>query len=334
MPCDWESVWYGPLNARQVALRLALAPLSGLYAIGSRAWHALWDFGLRRPVEIDGAYIVSVGALTVGGAGKTPVVMMLAQRALAAGHEVAVVTRGYGRASKQSMHFDSTNLPPVAQVGDEPLLIARTCVGAKIWVGADRVASARGAVAAGASVLILDDGFQARHLRRDVDVLVDGGVGNGWPLPAGPMRELESGRSKSALRWGRHARQGRVQSEAVAVSVRLPDGSHMEAKELFGMRVFALAAIARPRKFLGMLESLGAQVVGRAFFSDHHTFTAAQLDEVWEAANRLEATVISTEKDLQRIARSVHVLIMREVLISGGQLPDLLARLSTPRTLP
>ncbi len=220
---SWEARWYGPRRA----LTWALLPASWVYGLGSRLWHLAWDSGLRRPVKLEGAQVISVGNLVVGGAGKTPVVILLAQEALARGQRVAVLTRGYGRAGRAPRRFDATALPPVDEVGDEPRLIARRCPGVTVWVGADRVESARQAVAAGAQVLLLDDGFQHRRLARDVDLLLDGGDDNGLLLPAGPLREPATARRRATEVW----RRG-VDVHFEVTGVRPPGGAALPETEL------------------------------------------------------------------------------------------------------
>src|SRR6185436_15940539 len=135
---------------------------------------------------------------------KTPVVIFLAELAARAGKKVAVLSRGYGRASRADVRFDAANLLPASEVGDEPRLIAQRCPEATVWVGRDRAALARQARDAGAEVLLLDDGMQHRRLARDVDIVVvdaAAGFGNGRLLPAGPLREPLSQLSRASFVW-------------------------------------------------------------------------------------------------------------------------------------
>lgn len=297
----WEAHWYG----RRTALAQALRPVSWLYGAGARAWHLAWDLGLRRPVTLDGVQVISVGNLVVGGAGKTPVVILLAQEALAAGRRVAVLSRGYGRRADEPRHFDATALPPAEEVGDEPRLIARRCPGVTVWVGADRVANARRAVAAGAEVLILDDGFQHRRLARDVNVLLEGGDDNGLLLPAGPLREPRSARRRATEVW----RRG-LDVLFEATGVRTPVGEQLPVAALGGRRVVLLLGVARPGRVEETVKALGAQVVRTFAHADHHRFTDAEREAAAATAQREGAWLVTTEKDAERLPEgTAHVLL-------------------------
>lgn len=298
---NWEAHWYGPRSALAQALR----PVSWLYGAGARAWHLAWDLGLRRPVKLDGAQVISVGNLVVGGAGKTPVVILLAQEALAAGRRVAVLSRGYGRQDAEPRHFDASALPPVELVGDEPRLIARRCPGVTVWVGADRVANARRAVAAGAEVLILDDGFQHRRLARDVNVLLEGGDDNGLLLPAGPLREPGSARRRATEVW----RRG-LDVLFEATGVRTPVGEELPVASLRGQRVVLLLGVARPGRVEETVKALGAELVRTFAHGDHHRFTDAEREAAAATAEREGAWLVTTEKDAERLPEgTAHVLL-------------------------
>lgn len=306
--------WYGP----PTALTWLLAPLSLLYGLFVRAWHLLFDLGLRKPVRVEGAQVVSVGNLVVGGSGKTPVVIHLATEAARRGFRVAVLSRGYGRTSRAPRHFTAGALPPVTEVGDEPRLIARRCPTATVWVGADRVALARDAAAAGANLLILDDGFQHRRLARDVDLLVDGGVGNGWLLPAGPLREPASGRRRATHVWGRDGHAGDIEARHLVAKVRGPGGDLLS---LESRRVVLLLGVARPDLVERTTAGLGAVVVAVHAFPDHHVFTAAELARAAQESATHEALLVTTEKDAERLPEGVAHVLLLEVQVTKGELP-------------
>ncbi|MBS1149674.1 MAG: lpxK [Myxococcaceae bacterium] len=321
-----ERLWY-PQADRALSHALAtpgLAIASALFA-GAAAAHRLLSPG---PQTIEGARVVSIGNLNVGGAGKTPVVIFLAQLAQQHGKRVAVLSRGHGRASTRPLAFDATALPAEPECGDEPRLIAARCPGVRVFVGADRLASARAARAEGCDWLLLDDGFQHRRLARDVDlVVVDDEVlfGTGHRLPWGPLRESPAALSRASLVWRRAAADGSPRSPLhphelrAAHRVRAP-------QSLQGQRVLVLTGIARPSSVVQSAELLGARVVATRFFSDHHRFTAAQLAEVEAAARAHQAIVVTTEKDAQRLPAGFALALVVEIELLEGQ-PGLLAAL-------
>lgn len=306
--------WYGPPSA----LTWVLSPLALVYGGVVRAWHALFDLGLRRPVRIPGVTVVSVGNLVVGGAGKTPVVIHLAREARRRGFRVAVLSRGYGRSSRAPRCFSADDLPAVSEAGDEPRLIARRCPGVTVWVGADRVALAREAAAAGADLLILDDGFQHRRLARDIDVLVDAGTGNGWVLPAGPLREPLSGGRRATHVWGRDGRPGDVEARHVVRHLRRANG---ERVPLDGQRLVLLLGVARPDLVEQSVRARGAQIVDVHAYPDHHAFSAAELESARRAATAGGAELATTEKDAERLAPGVAAELELEVEVLKGELP-------------
>src|SRR6185295_19278764 len=198
----------------------------------------------------------------------------------AAGRRVFVLSRGYGRRSRTPFIFRASDAPSWEDAGDEPPLIARRCPDVTVMVGADRAALALEAAHRGAEVILLDDGFQHRRLHRDLVLLVvDGavGFGNGRLLPRGPLREPLSNLRRAGLIWLVESVDRPPPSfhvPVVRVRVRptaLLDASGTEAplESLRGRRVIALAAIARPQRFIAALESLGAEVVERRLLPDH-----------------------------------------------------------------
>lgn len=306
--------WYG----KPTLLTWLLAPLALVYGLLVRAWHLLFDAGLRKAVRVEGAQVVSVGNLVVGGAGKTPVVMHLANEGIRRGFKVAVLSRGYGRASRAVRSFTSAALPPVREVGDEPRLIARRCPGVTVFVGADRVALARAAVAQGNDLLILDDGFQHRRLARDFDVLVEAGLGNGWVLPAGPLREPASGRRRATHVWGRDGTEGHLQARHAITKVRSPNG---EPLSLEGKAVLLLLGVARPDLVEKSVAALGASIVGKHVHADHHVFTSFELAAARLEAEEKGALLVTTEKDAERLPERSACVLVLDVEVLKGELP-------------
>jgi tetraacyldisaccharide 4'-kinase len=288
-----------------------LAPLGA--AVAAVTARRIARPGWRAPVPV-----ICCGNVTVGGAGKTTLALNLVARLRARGVAVHVLLRGYGGAvaggDRGIRHGADGGLPrgvhrvapgdPAALVGDEALLLARV---APTWVGADRAASARAAVAAGAAVLLLDDGLQNPTLIKDLSLLVvDGasGFGNGHVLPAGPLREpvlAGAARCQAAVLIGTDATGAAVQLPVglPVLHARLEQGP--EIADLVGRPVVAFAGIARPEKFFDGLAQGGVSVVARRPFPDHYAYTMREIQDIVETAARLGATAVTTPKDAVRL---------------------------------
>lgn len=287
-------------RAPSLAGRLLLAPPAAVFRVLVGLRRGAYRLGLRRSRRLPVAVIV-VGNLTVGGGGKTPLVVHLVGALRAAGFRPGVVSRGYGGAGGAPRRVDGDSDPAVA--GDEPVLIARRC-GCPVAVGAGRAAA--GALLLGAcDVLVADDGLQHYRLARDIEIaVVDGeyGLGNGRLLPAGPLREPAS-RLRSvdfvAVRDGERA--GAWRYRVVPGAARRVDGGPGEQplSAWHGHRVHAVAGIGVPERFFGQLEDAGL-AVERHGFDDHHRFSAADL------AFGDAAPILMTEKDAVKCRRIAH----------------------------
>ncbi|KAB2915319.1 MAG: tetraacyldisaccharide 4'-kinase [Dechloromonas sp.] len=276
-----------------------LLPLSALFFLLSRLKRRL-----TRPQRLP-VPVVVVGNITVGGAGKTPLTLWLAQQLLAHGRRPGIVSRGYrGSADMpQPVMAGAT----AAEVGDEPLLLARRS-GVPVWVGRDRAAAGQALLVAHPEVdmLLCDDGLQHYRLARDVELAVfDGrGAGNAWLLPTGPLRESLSrlcevdavicnGPEDPRLPAGipRFAMQLRPAS-----FYRLDrPGDICQAAQLAGRPLHALAGIGDPGRFFRTLEGLGLSF-SRHPFADHHAYTAVDL------AFAADGVLLMTEKDAVKCA--------------------------------
>jgi tetraacyldisaccharide 4'-kinase len=287
-------------------------PLSLIYGWGARLYHARFDLApgmqFRSPVPV-----ISVGNLGVGGTGKTPTVIALAKLLsncapeLAEPQAIAVLSRGYGRLSKKLVEVQEDSRWEDA--GDEPLLIKRALPEAGVVVHSDRRLAAAYAVnRLNSKLLLLDDGFQHRVMGRDCDmVLLDGErpVGNGWMLPAGPLREPVSALERASIIVG----IGKDVSGAEAVArdfgkpflaaerrSNLPEGIDKS------FSVILLASIANTDYFEAYVAQSGVTVCGKVFFRDHHRYSEKDLERVYLQAKQSFAKVIlTTEKDLMRI---------------------------------
>ena len=300
-PAAIERIWFGRDSGARV-VRAALAPFAWLFAGGATVRGVLYDRGVlaSHPLALPA---VSVGNLTVGGTGKTPVAAEIVRRLQARGARPAVVLRGYG--------------------GDEPLVHARLNPDAAVVADADRVRAVRRAAERGATVVVLDDAFQHRRARRDADVvLVSADL---WPtdarraLPAGPWREPLRGLRRATLVvvTRKAAPDAAVAAAVAGCAAAAPDVpiavAHLVPGDLRtlagdaaqplaalrGRRVLAVSAIGDPAAFHAQLASAGASVIPRTF-ADHHAFTAADARALAGEAAHTDL-VVCTLKDAVKL---------------------------------
>ncbi len=289
-----------------------LAPFGRLYGQAGRLRRRLvrpW----RAPLPV-----ICVGNLTVGGAGKTPTVLALAEHLLAAGRRPHILTRGYGGRARGPLRVDPAQ-HDCALVGDEALLLAAV---APTWVARDRRTGALEAAHAGAECVLMDDGFQNPQLAPDLAfVVVDGsyGFGNRRLLPAGPLREpIEDGlaRADAAIRIGadRH-RVDRLLPQGLARIEAEICPAH-EAPILAGRRWLAFAGMGRPDKLFATLSAAGAVLVGCQRFADHHRYRRREIERLLARAERADALCITTAKDAVRLPPDLrsHVAVLPIVL--------------------
>ena len=323
-----QEIWYGPAWRS-----VPLWPLAWIFGLAVAARRGLYAVGLLRSARI-GVPVIVVGNLTVGGTGKTPVAAWLVRELTRRGHRVGVVLRGYGGRHSGRVRVAAAG-DDAAEVGDEALLHARN--GAHVVViGADRVTAARMAEQEGAQIVVCDDGLQHLHLARDYEiVVVDAvrGFGNGWLLPAGPMREparrLE--RADAVVLTRRGADDGsRVQpgrpfvAEArlsPGAAVNLLSGERRELAGFSGKRVHALAAVGNPQAFFAALRDAGLEVVPHPL-PDHATIDSGA------PPFPADATVLMTEKDAVKCARYARPgwwYVEFDLSVERGTARDLLA---------
>jgi tetraacyldisaccharide 4'-kinase len=260
---------------------------------------------------------VSVGNLSVGGSGKTPIVAHLARLLLEHGERPSILSRGYGRHRPQDgvtvVSDGAAVLAGIGSAGDEPLMLARGLPGVPVLVGASRYLSGRLAEERlGASVHLLDDGFQHLELRRDVDLLViDERDLDDQLVPVGRLREPLTAAAKAdavlvnSVDDSAAERIGRILGLSTCFRVErrlgLPHRVDGVSVPTTG-RVLAAAGIARPERFFADLAAAGWNVVGTIRFPDHHRFTNRDLKRLTAAARAADAIVMTTEKDAVRLA--------------------------------
>ncbi|MEM8569509.1 MAG: tetraacyldisaccharide 4'-kinase [Pseudomonadota bacterium] len=295
--------WFAPRNHFTLASRM-LAPLSWIWASATRR-----RIEGEAPVKLS-VPVICVGNLTLGGAGKTPTVIALLQELSARGHNVHAISRGHGGSLQGPVRVDPER-HSADKVGDEPLLLAMF---APVWVGRDRVAAGRAAVADGADVIVMDDGFQNPALHKDISlVVVDAGVGfgNGRVAPAGPLREpVVSGLARGDLLLviGGADDQARFHADWPEAQALPAISASLRPLEMgmawHGLRAFAFAGIARPEKFFASLKAEGAELVATRAFDDHAQFDQRILARIQSEANALGARLVTTEKDAVRLPPS------------------------------
>lgn len=293
--------WYQPAGP----LAWTLAPLGALYGLAGRLRMA-WG----KP-ERAGAPVICVGNLVAGGAGKTPVSIAVADALRARGVEPAFLTRGHGGRERGPLAVDLAR-HEAADVGDEALLLAAH---GPCWVARDRAAGARAAVAGGAQALVMDDGFQNPGLAKDLSlIVVDGGVGfgNGFLVPAGPLREPVArglARADAVVVVGEDKAgvAHRVGPRLPVLHARLEPAA--ETRALAGRAVLAFAGIGRPEKFFATLDSLGARVVDRIGFADHHPYRPEEIMALVDRAAMLSAELVTTAKDAARLPDPLRALV-------------------------
>jgi tetraacyldisaccharide 4'-kinase len=316
-------LWQRDLPLRLLPAWIGLAAAAGFYRAGTGARHLYWRM-MKRQARV---LTVSVGNLTVGGTGKTPFTLFLARRLQSRGLRVGIVSRGYHRARSKvraELVADSGGLKIAPEdAGDEPAMMAKSFTGpiavARRRLDGIELLSKLGPLDA----VILDDGFQHVRLDRDVDLVLvsdERGFGNGWILPAGPMREsiraigradaiivMNSGTGASAIPpsqmkklLARKVLHASVRPRALLV---IEHGVWLETPlGLGGRRVLAVSGLADPSAFYAMLRELDADLVGIFEYPDHHAYTNADWQAMVNAMRNAEI-VVTTEKDMVKLER-------------------------------
>jgi tetraacyldisaccharide 4'-kinase len=307
---------------------LVLAPLSYGFSLIARGRNQLYS---RRWLSVHRAApkVISVGNLTVGGTGKTPVVLWLAHALRARGYNVGILSRGYKGANTHApviVAAESQILATPEEAGDEPIMLARSFPGV-IVACRNRVAGLQLAREQfGVDILILDDGFQHRRLGRDIDILLfnsQNSLSNHWLLPAGPFREPLSAARRAdvvIITKGDVVQQGEIPTwlqrvfpyqqsiysgrlEPVAlVSAEQRQWRELPLTALSGKRILALAGIADPTPFYHTLQEWDAEVVEVMEFSDHHQYAQADWQAISAIGQKVDL-IVTTEKDLVKLER-------------------------------
>ena len=266
--------WY-----RLSLVSMLLFPVSLVFRLLVALRRRLYSFGVlpsaRMPVPV-----IVIGNVTVGGTGKTPLVLWLAQVLRRKGKRPGILSRGHGGRNAEPREVNVGDA--AATAGDEPLLLAERSR-CPVWIGADRAACARALLAAhaGCDVILCDDGLQHYGLQRDFEIAVEDerGLGNGWVLPAGPLREPAGRRVDATVINGGRSRPGAFRMELRPAGLyRVGDpGRPVDLSEMSGRRLHAVAGIGNPGRFFAQLERMGLAFTPHAF-PDHHAFRPADLE--------------------------------------------------------
>lgn len=288
--------WHRPSSWKSDVLR-PLGAIYGAVAAGRLA---------RKGIDA-GVPVLCVGNYHVGGAGKTPTVLALAGLLRDLGEKPVVLSRGYGGRLRGPVRVD-VGRHVAADVGDEPLMLASAL---PVVVARDRADGVALAKSQGASVILMDDGFQNPAVAKDVSlIVVDGvrGIGNGRVIPAGPLRAPlppQLARTDALVVVGEGAAGRAVAAEVAAqgkpvFSARLqPDPASVA--RLRGKRVLAFAGIGDPKRFFRTLQASGVEVVRSRAFSDHHPFSEREIESLVTEAEHDALTPVTTEKDIARL---------------------------------
>ena len=276
-----------------------LFPVSYIWRFGHYAQQKILN---TKETEIP---VICVGNLTVGGSGKTPVVITLCRFLSGIGKSTSILTRGFGGKEKGPI-FVSTNLHQSLDVGDEPLMMAHSldvCVSRNRPLGANHILDKKKY-----DCIVMDDGLQNPTLKKDLNIAVfDGkfGIGNGFLLPAGPMRQkLEVGiQNIDLVIFNGKDETGLGQKIPPHIPIFTgelqPDEEIVE--KMKNRRVYGFAGIGNPSRFFKTLNNIGADLVGEAHFADHHPYTDADLTQLYEEAIQSGAELVTTQKDWMRL---------------------------------
>jgi len=292
--------------------RLPFSAISALYLPAIKLRTFAYQKNILKSQELP-IPVVSVGNLTVGGSGKTPTAIWLAQKLAQKGFQPAISIRGYHSRAEDSLAVIDGKNPEAVDpdlVGDEAALMAKKLKGIPILVGKNRVASGQKAAELGANILVLDDGFQHLKLKRNVNILlIDGNklLNCEKIFPRGRLREPVSAIARGQViisRGDENFEGNREQINEINPGAKIFRMRYLvkNPERFAGKKAYAFAGIAQPGSFFALAKDAGMELVGKKEFSDHHIYVPGELKQVRAEAKSSGAEIIlTTEKDLARI---------------------------------
>lgn len=280
----------------------ALLPVASIYTVLSGLHKMLYRWGIKKS-QHPRVPVIVIGNVIAGGAGKTPTTLATVAHLKSKGLKVGIVSRGFGRITTDCREVKPDSRPQ--DVGDEPLLLARS-TGVPVFVAQQRFDAAQALMEfyANTDVIVCDDGLQHYALARDIEVCVfnDEGIGNGWLLPAGPLREAWPRRVNAVLYSAATPPKGtpshtpcfHIKRQLAPYALR-SNGEQVSLTSLQSQQLHAVAAIARPEDFFAMLRDQSLALASTEGLPDHYNFAS------WQRPSDMRLQVICTEKDAAKL---------------------------------
>jgi tetraacyldisaccharide 4'-kinase len=293
---------------------ILLAPLAFIYHIINYFWDLYWRN--KKPVKL-AAKVISVGNITVGGAGKTSIAGYIAESLLQRGHRIALVARGYKRPNNGPIVISGSRHFSWEDCGDEPAALAKSIPGLSIYVNSNKTRAAKQASKDGFEFIIIDDGFQHRNIFRDLNIVCLNGsnpFGNGFLLPSGILREpkraiaradaiviVDESFESDMARWGLPNRIPIFRAKKIVAGIKSLDGLSADLK---GKKVVGFCGLGNPESFHNSLKDVGCDIRGLLNFRDHHIYKRSDINKIMRMyKNENCHAAVTTLKDAVKLER-------------------------------